>query len=94
MFLTLQSVHVAMPELVKWPGHILDMYNRRRRFKDIKMSIAQTAMQLCLLAADSLAEVDLAYRVPMLQEYPKTMGPAHARGRVRQTDAYQPGEPP
>jgi len=59
---------VVMPELLKGLGKTFDLYNQQNHIKDIKLYIRKKAAQQCLLAVYQFEDVDLAYRVLMLQK--------------------------
>jgi hypothetical protein len=75
MYGNLQALFsVVIPELVKLDDQVYQDYTQRPDYAEKKFFIMETSVKLCLFAAFKMNDVDLMWRLPMLDDYMSMMG--------------------
>jgi hypothetical protein len=67
---TLQAIlSIVIPELVIWNGPVYDNYIRKPHYDETTSYMMEPNVKLCLFAAFTINNIDLTWRIPMLNDY-------------------------
>jgi hypothetical protein len=75
MYGNLQAIlSIVIPELIIWSDPAYEMYIRKPHYNETKFYMMETCVKLCLFAAFKMNNIDLMWRILMLDDYMLMMG--------------------